>query len=217
MLLQFITDAKSKQHSVTEQIESVIKGGCKWITIKMDDASDEEIKKVVEEVKPLCLKEEVFLILENHVDLAKEVNVGGVELNASSIIGPSKARMILGPAAVIGITVNDESTIDSLKIYDIDYFKIGPFNRKINDKDSYLSIDEIHKLCNYIEDNDISIAHVAYGDIGLEDVDTLMSAGVNGIVVSQAISEAEDMTEETVKFINKLKPYIKTDEELKID
>ena len=217
MLLQFITDAKSKQHSVTEQIESVIKGGCKWITIKMDDASDEEIKKVVEEVKPLCLKEEVFLILENHVDLAKEVNVGGVELNASSIIGPSKARMILGPAAVIGTTVNDESTIDSLKIYDIDYFKIGPFNREINDKDSYLSIDEIHKLCNYIEDNDISIAHVAYGDIGLEDVDTLMSAGVNGIVVSQAISEAEDMTEETAKFINKLKPYIKTDEELKID
>ncbi len=218
MLLQFITDTKSK-HSVVEQIEAVIKGGCKWVTIKMDNASDDDIKKVVEEVKPLCLKEEVFLILENHVELAKEVNVGGVELNASATVSPSKARMILGPAAVVGTTVNSEAGIDSLKAYDIDYFKVGPFqgvSAESNGADS-LDLDAIKKLCDYMENNDITIAHVAYGNIGLEDVDALMSAGVNGVAISQAISEADDMVEETIKFIKKLQPYIKADEEMKVE
>ncbi len=218
MLLQFITDTKSK-HSVTEQIENVIKGGCKWITIKMDESSDEDIKKVVEAIKPLCLKEEVFLILENHVELAKELNVGGVELNQCSSMTPSKARMILGPAAVIGTTVNSESAIDNLKNYDIDYFKIGPFYNQADysENTQYLDIKAIHNLCEYMEKNDIDVAHVAYGNIGLEDIDLLMTAGVNGIAVSRAISEADDIIEETKKFIQKLQPYIKADEELKAE
>lgn len=218
MLLQFITDTKSK-YSVVEQIEAVVKGGCKWITIKMDNASDDDIKKVIEEVKPLCLKEEVFLILENHVELAKEANVGGVELNTVASLSPSKARMILGPAAVVGTTVNSKDMINSLKSYDIDYFKIGPFRGKSADTESEqdLDINEIKNLCEYMESNDINIAHVAYGNIGLEDVDTLMTAGVNGIAVSQAISEADNMLDETIKFIKKLQPYIKADEELKVE
>jgi len=39
-MLQYITNT-SCQHSVAEQVKAVLEGGCRWIQIRMKDASDE--------------------------------------------------------------------------------------------------------------------------------------------------------------------------------
>ena len=78
-MLQYITNTDCNT-PVTEQIFGVIEGGCRWVQIRMKDASDEEIKMVVDAVKPRCIEKDVFLILNDRVELAKELNVGGVHL-----------------------------------------------------------------------------------------------------------------------------------------
>lgn len=103
-MLQFITNTDCKM-PVADQIFAVIEGGCRWVQIRMKDATDEEIGKVVEAVKPTCEQKGVFLLLDDRVELAKQLNVGGVHLGKEDM-PPSKARMILGPAAVIGVTAN---------------------------------------------------------------------------------------------------------------
>ncbi|MDE6097160.1 MAG: thiamine phosphate synthase, partial [Muribaculaceae bacterium] len=93
-MLQFITNTDCKV-PVKDQIFAVIEGGCRWVQIRMKDASDDEIKSVVNEIMPTCIEKEVFLILNDRVDLAKELNVGGVHLGREDM-PPSKARMMLG-------------------------------------------------------------------------------------------------------------------------
>ena len=200
-MLQYITNTDCKT-PVTDQIFAVIEGGCKWIQIRMKDASDDDIRKVVEAVKPTCIDKEVFLILNDRVELAKELNVGGVHLGKMDTL-PSKARMILGPAAVIGVTANTYSDVVAVSQLDIDYYGIGPFRYTDTKKNlaPVLGLEGIRKICFEMAENDITIPHVAVGGIRYEDVLPLIEAGVNGIAVSGAIAFADDIRKETERFV----------------
>lgn len=201
-MLQFITNTDCNV-PVVEQILGVIKGGGRWIQIRMKDASDEEIKKVVEAVKPECVEKEAFLILDDRVELAKELNVGGVHLGKDDM-PPSKARMILGPAAVIGVTANTFADILAVSALDIDYFGIGPFHETLTKKNPapMLGIEGIKNICNRMEQEEILIPRVAVGGIKYDDVIPLLKAGVNGVAVSGAIAYAHDIVKETERFIS---------------
>lgn len=208
-MLQFITNTEAKA-SPAEQIKGVIAGGCRWVQIRMKDASDEEIGKVVDEVKPLCIETETFLILDDRVELAKTLDVGGVHLGKHDML-PSKARMLLGPAAVIGVTANTIEDIKAVRSLDIDYIGMGPYAYTQTKKNlsPVLGIEGIRNLCTDMERLEINISHVAVGGIRLEDAAPLIEAGANGIAVSGSIAFAEDISEATAKFLGALKPFMK--------
>ena len=208
-MLQFITNTEACA-SPAEQIKGVIAGGCRWVQIRMKEASDEDIEKVVAEIKPLCIETETFLILDDRVELAKKLDVGGVHLGKNDML-PSKARMLLGPAAVIGVTANTIDDIIAVRSLDIDYIGMGPFaytNTKKN-LSPVLGVEGIRSLCTDMERLEINIGHVAVGGIRLDDVRTIMEAGANGIAVSGAIAFADDISGATAKFLEALKPFRK--------
>lgn len=206
-MLQYITNTESPV-GVVEQIKGVIAGGGRWIQIRMKDASDDEIRKVVEEIKPLCLETESFLILNDRVELAKTLNVGGVHLGKMDML-PSKARLTLGPAAVIGCTANTIEDVIAVHTLDIDYIGIGPFRFTETKKNlaPVLGIDGIADICKQMKERQINIPTVAVGGIKKEDVDSLMVSGVEGLAVSGAIAFAKDIKAETEEFLRLLAPY----------
>lgn len=208
-MLQYITNTDAPL-SVTDQVKAVLEGGCRWIQIRMKDATDEEITDVVEQVKPLCMEKEAFLLLDDRVELAKKVDVGGVHLGKEDM-RPSQARLILGAAAVIGVTANTFDDIKAVRSLDIDYIGIGPYAMTSTKKKlaPILGLEGIRKLCTEMLHNDINIPRVAVGGIGLEDIVPLMEAGVSGVAVSGAIAFAADPVQMTREFMEALKPFSK--------
>lgn len=209
-MLQFITSTTSKI-PVTDQIFAFIEGGGRWVQIRMKDASDEDIKRVVDAVKPKCIETGTFLLLNDRVELAKELNVGGVHLGKEDM-PVSKARMLLGAAAVIGVTANTFADIAAVSNLDIDYYGIGPFAQTSTKENlaPILGLDGIRDICYEMEKKEIMIPHVAVGGIKLDDVIPLLEAGVNGIAVSSAIANADDIVKETKKFLDIL-PHTEID------
>lgn len=208
-MLQYITNMESAV-SPSEQIKGVIAGGCRWVQIRMKDASDEEIAKVVEDVKPLCIETETFLILNDRVELAKTLDVGGVHLGKTDML-PSKARMILGPAAVIGVTANTIEDVKAVRSLDVDYIGMGPYANTTTKKNlaPILGLEGIRNLCKEMQEMEITLNHVAVGGIKLDDVVPIMEAGANGIAVSGAIAFAKDIKQETEKFLQHLSPFMR--------
>ncbi len=206
-MLQYITNTQSPR-SVVEQIKAVLEGGCKWIQIRMKEASDDEIRKVVDQIMPLCAEKEAFIILNDRVELCKELELSGVHLGKTDML-PSKARLELGPAAIIGVTVNTFEDILAVRALDIDYLGMGPyaFTKTKEKLAPQLGLDGIAALCREMEEKEIEIARVAVGGITYEDVVPLMKSGVNGIAVSGAIAFADDMVEETKRFLKALSPF----------
>lgn len=206
-MLQYITNTQSTV-PVADQVRAVVRGGCKWVQIRMKDASDDEIRAVVADIKQLCIDKGVFLILNDRVELAKELNVGGVHLGKTDML-PMKARTILGPAAVIGVTANTFDDILDVRSLDIDYIGIGPFAHTTTKENlaPILGLEGVRDLSKRMLEDEINIAHVAVGGIGIKDVAPLMEAGVNGIAVSGAIALAPDIEAATRDFIETLKPF----------
>ena len=208
-MLQYITSTTSSV-PVVDQVRQVIEGGCRWIQVRMKDDTDEEIGKVIEQIKPLCLETEAFLLLDDRVELAKTLDVGGVHLGKDDM-PPSQARMILGPDAVIGVTANTIEDIMAVSALDIDYYGVGPFRFTETKKNlaPVLGVERYRKICAEMKQKEINIPVVAIGGITPADVKPLMEAGVNGIAISGAIANAPDIKAATQEFIDALKEFEK--------
>lgn len=207
-MLQFITSTTSKV-PITEQVAAVLDGGCRWIQLRMKDASDEEVERVVRDIKPMCENVEAFLILNDRVRLAEKLEVSGVHLGQGDMPA-AEARAILGAGAVIGVTVNTELDIDRIAHLDIDYVGMGPFRHTTTKKNlaPVLGAEGIARLCTYMRDQHIEIARVAVGGIEADDLKGLSEAGVNGVAVSGAIANAPSIIEATRLFMSLTTPNL---------
>ncbi len=203
-MLQYITNTHCGR-SIPEQVKAVLEGGCRWVQLRMKDASQEEVAEMARQIKPLTDEKEAFLIINDYVDVCRDVNCTGVHLGKTDML-PSKARMELGPLAVIGVTANTFEDIEAVRALDIDYIGMGPFadTRTKENVAPILGISGIANLCNEMNAAEINIAHVAVGGVKLDDVQALLEAGCDGIAVSGAIANADDMVEATRRFISLL-------------
>lgn len=199
-MLQYITNTRCGK-PILDQVIDVLEGGCRWIQLRMKDASEEELLEMAKKVKELTDPKEAFLIINDSVNVCRDANATGVHLGKSDML-PSKARLELGPLAVIGITANTIEDIRAVKALDIDYIGIGPFadTKTKENLAPVLGIKGISTICKEMLEEDITIPHVAVGGVRLEDVKPLLEAGVDGIAVSGAIAYADDMVEATHKF-----------------
>ena len=112
-MLQFITHP-SEKYSIAEEVQMAIEGGCRWIQLRMKDASDEEVRNVALEIIPMCQETDTFLIIDDRVELVNELRVSGVHLGKEDM-DPMQAREILGPHAIIGVTANTAADIIKFK------------------------------------------------------------------------------------------------------
>lgn len=210
-MLQYITDNKCSR-TVEDQIKDVLEAGGKWIEIDTDGISDIRVKEIVTAVMPLCIEKEAFLVLKDKVDLAKEINVGGVVLSQGSDF-PSHARASLGAAAVIGVMVNSTSQIAALNGLDVDFVMFAPYKAIPGCDAQPLGIDVIKELCAYMETSGSELPRVAAGGVAFEDIKPLMEAGCNGVAMSESLADAPDLKEAVEDAINLLKVFEKKEED----
>lgn len=93
--LQFITNAPTAGQTAAQAVQA-IKGGCRWVQIRMKEAGEEEIRRAVELTAPEARKAGSILLIDDHVELAAEMEeIDGVHLGHSDM-PRSEARKILG-------------------------------------------------------------------------------------------------------------------------
>ncbi|MDE6315949.1 MAG: thiamine phosphate synthase, partial [Muribaculaceae bacterium] len=52
-MLQYITH-HSDRFTIPQQVAMVIEGGCRWVQLRMKDASDEEVESMARQLIPIC-------------------------------------------------------------------------------------------------------------------------------------------------------------------
>lgn len=170
-----------------------IEGGCRWIQLRMKDATDEEVRNVALEIIPMCRESDTFLIIDDRVNLVNDLKVSGVHLGKDDM-DPLEARELLGPHAIIGITANTADDLLKYKGKDIDYAGVGPFRFTTTKKNlaPQLGLDGYREIVSQLKASGMTLPIVAIGGITIDDVDPLLQTGVNGIAMSGAIINADD-------------------------
>lgn len=207
-MLQFITHPTDKL-PILDQIRQAVEGGCKWVQLRMKNAPREEIIAVAKEAKEICKEHECILVIDDYVDIAKELELDGVHLGKNDM-PLTEAREFLGEEFIIGATANTFEDIEAIRHLDIDYIGLGPF-RFTTTKEKLspiLGIDGYRDIVARKKAVDINLPVVAIGGITYDDIEEVMEAGVDGIAVSGSLINADDMKAETSKMIELLEKIV---------
>ena len=182
--LQFITH-RTERYSYFESARMALEGGCKWIQLRMKDAPLDEVEAVALQLKPLCKEHEAILILDDHVELAKKLEVDGVHLGKKDM-PIDQARQILHYRA------------------GADYLGIGPFRFTTTKQNlsPVLGLEGYVSILAQMQEAHIELPVVAIGGITYEDIPAILRTGVNGIALSGTILRANDPVEETRRILN---------------
>lgn len=187
-MLQFIT-APSERFSVAEEAQMVIEGGGRWIELCISGMTDDEARDTALDVIQVCKENNAFMILADHVELARELGVHGVHLSDCRRDHIIATRELLGPEAVIGASVDGAAAITALNGVDVDYVTLRPD----------LSPEECRSIVDAARAGGSGLPIVASGDITADRLREIMSSGVSGVAMSRAIIDAEDPVAYTEK------------------
>lgn len=200
--LQFITH-QTDRYSYLDSARMALEGGCKWIQLRMKEAPLDEVERVALELKPLCKQHDALLVLDDHVELTKKLEVDGVHLGKNDM-PIAEARRVLGEGFIIGGTAN---TFDDVKAHyqaGADYIGCGPFRFTTTKKNlsPVLGLEGYRSIIARMEEEGIDLPVVAIGGITYDDIPQLLQTGINGIAMSGSILRADDPVEETRRLLN---------------
>lgn len=200
-MLQYISHF-TPQIGYAEGIKMALEGGCRWIQLRMKDAPAEEIIACAEEVLPLCRRHGAKFLLDDHVELVRQLGADGVHLGKNDM-PVDEARTILGPDIIIGGTANTIEDIIRLHKQGADYIGCGPFRFTTTKKNlsPILGLDGYKSIVLKMKELGITLPIVAIGGITVEDIPAVMGTGVSGIALSGAILGAPDPVEMTARII----------------
>lgn len=200
-MIQYITHT-SEKYSLLEQVTQVIEGGCRWIQLRMKQATDEEVAEAARLITPICQETGTILVIDDRVEVVMQTRVHGVHLGHDDM-PPAQAREYLGPHAIIGCTANTADEIIALAELDIDYIGLGPMRHTTTKErlSPTLGLEGYRQIISQVREAGVQIPIVAIGGLTLDDVQPLLQAGANGLAVSSAILTAPDPTAMTAAFI----------------
>ena len=191
-MIQFISHY-TDQYSYLDSIRLALEGGCRWVQLRMKDASTQDFLRIGKEVRRLCDSYQATFILDDHVELVREIGADGVHLGKKDM-PVAEARKTLGNDCIIGGTAN---TFDDVKMHyeaSANYIGCGPFRFTTTKQGlaPVLGLEGYRSIIAQMSAEGIDLPMVAIGGITAEDIPALMQTGVSGIALSGAVLRAAD-------------------------
>lgn len=191
-MIQFISHY-TDQYSYLDSIRLALDGGCRWVQLRMKDASIQDILRIGKEVRRLCDSYQATFILDDHVELVRELGADGVHLGKKDM-PVAEARKTLGNDCIIGGTAN---TFDDVKRHyeaSANYIGCGPFRFTTTKQGlaPVLGLEGYRSIIAQMSAEGIDLPVVAIGGITAEDIPAIMQTGVSGIALSGAVLRAAD-------------------------
>lgn len=189
-----------KGRDLYKAVEESILGGATVVQLREKYISDEEFLEIAKRLKKITDKYTIPLIINDNVKVAKSVDAAGVHIGQKDE-ELKKAREILGPDKIIGVSVGNIEEALKAQRDGADYLGIGTIFYTGSKKDINEPLG-LEKLKNIVES--INIPNVAIGGIHMDNIISVMKTGINGVAVISEILGKENIKEAT----KNLKKYV---------
>ena len=188
LLLYAVTDrAWVGKKTLLEQIEEVLRGGVTLLQLREKNLPEEEFLKEAIQVKELCHRYNVPLIINDNVDVAEKSGADGVHVGIEDApVGEIRRRM--GPDFIIGATAKTVEQAVFAERSGADYLGVGAVYPSPTKKNAIrITKEQLLEICS-----SVSIPAVAIGGITAENLPPLAGSGIAGAAVVSAVFGAEN-------------------------
>jgi thiamine-phosphate pyrophosphorylase len=196
--LYVILDPSVKpDRSLSDVLKAAAAGGARIFQYRNKMASMKEAYAEALPLRNTARELGVLFIVNDRCDLAMTVDADGVHLGQDDL--PYRdARRLLGPEKVIGLSTHNTEQVRAAGDLKPDYIGFGPISKpgSKQDHDRVVGIECLKKVRPLT-----SLPIFAIGGIQIDQVQSVMQAGANGIAVVSAVLNAPDIHLAVEEFI----------------
>ena len=200
--IQFITHY-TERYSYVDSARMALEGGCRWVQLRMKDASDEEFIAVAKQVRQLCTEYDATFIIDDRVELVALVEADGVHLGKNDM-PIDEARQLLGPDCIIGGTANTFADVKAHADKGADYIGCGPFRFTTTKQNlsPILGLEGYQQIISQMQAHHINLPVVAIGGVEFDDLQPILATGVSGIALSGTVLRADNPVQEMQRIVS---------------
>ena len=189
LLLYAITDRGSLDKKVFfEKIEEALQGGVTILQLREKELDENSFTDEAIEVKALCRKYGIPLIINDNVNVALKSGADGVHVGIEDM-PIDEIRRKAPDSFIIGATCKTVEQAQSAERLGADYMGVGAVFPSPTKKNAVrITREQLKEICS-----SVSIPAVAIGGITLENVGELQGGGMSGIAVVSAVFSADDI------------------------
>ena len=177
--LYLVTD--EKYDNLINKVEKILMRGVNLVQYRAKHKTTQEMFLEAQELKKVCDKFNVPLLINDRIDIALAVDAAGVHLGQDDL--PCQiARKILGKNKIIGVSVHNILEAQKAEADGANYLGVGAIFPTTTKTDvSVLGLDGLKKICQVAK-----IPVVGIGGIDFENKDAVFAAGASGVAMVSA-------------------------------
>ena len=181
------------EQTLYEQVRDVLMGGATCIQLREKDLDEASFYEEAKNIKELCRLFDVPFIINDNVMLAKEIDADGVHVGQDDM-ACVKAREILGPDKIIGVSAHTIEEAKIVKAQGADYLGVGAiFPTSSKDDAEVLGIERLKEMTETVD-----LPMVAIGGISYDNCLLLKDTGIDGIAVISALFGQKNIKQATI-------------------
>jgi thiamine-phosphate pyrophosphorylase len=193
LLVYLVTDRSlCRGRSLEEVVAQAAEGGCTMVQLREKEADTGEFVQLARALHKLLKPLSIPLLINDRVDVALAAGVEGVHVGQSDMLAED-VRRIMGPNAIVGLSVETEAELMDAQNRPVDYIGIGPVYPTQTKKDVKGSPWGPDGLRRAVELSTIPL--VAIGGVQRDNARAVGGSGVAGIAVVSAICSAPSPAE----------------------
>ena len=166
-------------------LDPALRGGVDVVQLRDKELPDDELIRAAEPFRRACDAHGALFVLNDRPDLVAACGADGVHVGQSDA-SVTEARAVVGPDAIVGLSVETEAQLDAID--DADYLGVGAVFATPTKTDSVAGGLELVRAAAACA----SVPWFAIGGIDLSNVRDVVAAGAPGVAVVRAIRDADD-------------------------
>ena len=190
--LYAVTDrAWTGRQTFSEQVEAALRGGVTLVQLREKAMERDAFREEALEIKALCHRYGVPLILNDDVALALEIGADGVHVGQSDMRADD-VRARVGKGMIVGVTAKTVEQALAAQAAGADYLGSGAvFGTSTKADAKPMSLETLRSICAAVD-----IPVVAIGGVNRGNISRLAGTGVCGAAVVSGIFAAQDIERE---------------------
>lgn len=189
LLLYAVTDRSwTENQTLYEQLEDALIGGVTCVQLREKNLSEEDFIQEAVEIRELCRKYNVPLIINDNLNVAIKSNADGIHVGQEDV-SAAEIRKLVGDNFIIGVTAKTVEQAKKAENDGADYIGVGAvFPSPTKTNAIRITNEQLNEICS-----SVSIPAVAIGGISLDNITELSGCKMSGVAVVSAIFAADDI------------------------
>jgi thiamine-phosphate pyrophosphorylase len=192
-LYALVDPSRSGARDLAALAGEVVAGGATLVQLRDKHGSTRRLVEEARAIKAMLQSAGTPLLINDRVDVALAAGAEGVHVGWDDM-DPREARRLLGPQAIIGLSIKNRAQVEAAPLDALDYVCVGGVfaTTSKDNPDPPIGLAGFRQLANEIRARQQNLPVGAIAGIDATNAAEVIGAGGDGVAVISALSLATD-------------------------